>query len=236
MIDNAKGRRQFADPLDSSAEVDFRGGERGKYAHRFGEVARDEELAAEFLRDKGFEVVPIAQNRFAKTPDFRLMKRSKLVAYCEVKTFERDEWINKMLDAANPGELVGGGRRDPIYNRIANAIHTAAKQLEDANSNHDVLSVLLLVNRDKMAKYQDLVSVIAGKWDPLAGIHDRAHLQFSEGRIRQERFKIDLYIWLDAFADGAPRVGGFFFGNYENRPRACSLFGIRDEAVKTVAL
>jgi hypothetical protein len=152
-----------------------------------------------------------------------------------VKTFERDVWIDKMLDSVRPGELAGGVRNDPIYNRIANAIHTASKQLVSMNPDHEALNILVLVNRDKQTKYQDLVSVTTGKWDPLAGIHDKTHGQFSEGRIREEKYKIDLYVWLDALKEGQPELRGYFFGNYQNRPKVCSLFGIDAEAVKSVA-
>ena len=235
MINNARARKQSEDASRVPPEVDFRGGERGKYAHLFGEATLDEELSARFLRDKGFEVHRVNEDRLSKTPDFRLLSQGKLVAYCEVKTFERDVWIDKMLDSVCPGELTGGVRNDPIYNRIANAIHMASKQLVSMNPDHEALNILVLVNRDKQAKYQDLVSVTTGKWDPLAGIHDKTHVQFSEGRIREEKYKIDLYVWLDTLKEGQPELRGYFFGNYGNRPKACSLFGIDAEAVKSVA-
>jgi hypothetical protein len=232
---NSVRERKQLDDFDLRSPVDFRHGERGKYAHRFGEVQRDEELAARYVAERGFQVSRVEEDRFAKTPDFRLLKDGHLVAYCEVKTFERDVWLDKMLAEAQPGSLAGGLRSDPIYNRISNAIHTAARQLVSANPNHDALNALVIVNRDKPARYQDLVSVITGKWDPLAGIHDKTHEQYSEGRISKEKYEIDLYIWLDANKDDLPKVRGYFFGNFENRSRVCSLFGVDQDAVKTVA-
>jgi hypothetical protein len=235
MKNSIRDRKQIDDSLELSADIDFRGGERGKYAHRFGEVERDEELAAQYLVGQGFRVARIGADRFAKTPDFRLLKDGKLVAYCEVKTFERDVWLDRMLVEAPSGSLAGGARPDPVYNRISNAIHTAAKQLASANQDHGMLNILVLMNRDNRAKYQDLVSVTTGKWDPLAGIHDKTHEQLSEGRIREEKSQIDLYVWLDAYKDDPPKLRGFFFGNYESRPKVCLLFGIDPDAVKTVA-
>jgi hypothetical protein len=235
MRNNIRDRKQFDDSLELPADIDFRSGERGKYAHRFGEVERDEELAAQYLVGQGFQVARIEEDRFAKTPDFRLLKDGKPVAYCEVKTFERDVWLDRMLAEAPSGSLAGGSRPDPIYNRISNAIHTAAKQLASANRDHGMLNILVLINRDKQAKYQDLVSVTTGEWDPLAGIHDKTHEQFSEGRIREEKSQIDLYVWLDACNDDPPKLRGLFFGNYESRPTVCSLFSIDPGAVKTLA-
>jgi hypothetical protein len=235
MKNNVRERNQVDDSLDLPTDVDFRGGERGKYAHRFGEVERDEELAAQYLVGQGLQVARIGEDRFAKTPDFSLLKDGKVVAYCEVKTFKRDVWLDRMLADAPSGTLAGGSRPDPIYNRISNAIHTAAKQLVSANRDHGVLNILVLMNRDEQAKYQDLVSVATGKWDPLAGIHDKTHEQYSEGRIQEEKSKIDLYVWLDACKDDPPKPRGFFFGNCESRKRVCSLFGIDPDVVKTVA-
>jgi hypothetical protein len=235
MKNNVRDRKQLDDSGDLHSQVDFRHGERGKYAHRFGEVQHDEELAAKYLAERGFQVARIGQDRFAKTPDFRLLKDGQLVAYCEVKTFERDVWLDKMLAEAQPGSLAGGLRSDPIYNRITNAIHTAARQLVSANPNHDALNILVIVNRDKPASYHDLVSVITGKWDPLAGIHDKTHEQYSEGRISKEKYEIDLYIWLDANHDDFPKASGYFFGNFETRSKVCLYFGIDQDAVKTVA-
>jgi hypothetical protein len=79
------------------------------------------------------------------------------------------------------------------------------------------------------------VSVITGKWDPLAGIYDKTHGQYSEGRISKEKYEIDLYIWLDTNKDDLPKVASYFFGNFENRPKVCLLFDIDPGAVKTVA-
>jgi hypothetical protein len=233
MKNNVSDESRVDDPLDIP-EVNFRGGERGRYAHRFGEVVRDEELAAEFLTSRGIQAARVEEDRFAKTPDFRLMKEGRLVAYCEVKTFEQDVWLEKMLAHAKPGELAGCARNDPIYNRISNAIHNAARQMDTVNQNHEVLNVLVMVNRDGQAKYRDLVSVVSGQWDPLAGIHDKTRGQFSEGRIRDEKCRIDLYVWLDAIGDDPPRLRGFLFGNFENRVRVCSLFGINAAEVITV--
>ncbi len=65
MKNNIRENESLDETLDVPAEVDFRGGDRGKYAHRFGEVSHDEELVAEFLRNKGFAVEMIDRNRFA---------------------------------------------------------------------------------------------------------------------------------------------------------------------------
>src|SRR5277367_276307 len=122
---------------DMKPEYDFSAGERGKHAHLFGEISEDEALVEAFWREKGLipERFEKEHTRFSKSPDFKLYKDGLLVAYCEVKSFQHDGWLDKRLEAAKRGEL-GELRQDPIYNRISNAVHTAVKQLETVNPDH----------------------------------------------------------------------------------------------------
>lgn len=219
------------------AEYDFKGGERGRHAHLFGEVSEDENLVAAFWKEKGFDPQRFekAETRFAKSPDFRLYKDSRLVAFCEVKTFQHDAWLDKKLAEAGPGELVGGLRPDPIFNRISNVVHTAAKQLEAVNPNHELLNFLVLVNRDKSAKAIDLDSVLTGYLDPLHGVFERTHTQFSEGRIREEKRKIDLYSWMTPTSDGRLACKRLFFGSNKTSDQVCKLIGVNPNEIKVIA-
>ena len=217
-------------------EYDFSAGEQGKHAHLFGEVSEDEALVGSFWREKGLipERFEKEHTRFSRSPDFKLYKDSRLVAYCEVKTFQHDGWLDKEMEAAKPGELVGGLRQDPIYNRISNAVHTAVKQLESINPDHDVFNILVLVNHDKAAKYADLVSVLTGYWDPLQGIIEKTHTQFSEGRIQAEKRKIDLYVWLKTASGGQLQLG-YFFGNNQSVDSVSHLLNIDRSKVRMIS-
>src|SRR5216684_7048277 len=73
------------------------------------------------------------ERREGKTPDFRVFAQSELVAYCEAKHVQRDEWLDKQLENAQPLEIVGGMRLDPIFNRLTAHIHTATKQFAAVN-------------------------------------------------------------------------------------------------------
>jgi len=143
-------------------------------------------------------------------------------------------WRDKEMEAAKPGELVGGLRQDPIYNRISNAVHTAVKQLESINPDHDVFNILVLVNHDKAAKYADLVSVLTGYWDPLQGIIEKTHTQFSEGRIQAEKRKIDLYVWLKTASGGQLQLG-YFFGNNQSVDSVSHLLNIDRSKVRMIS-
>src|SRR5574341_301249 len=72
----------------------------------------DEDLVLEILSDKGLrpERFSKQERRMGKTPDFRVFCGDVLVCYCEVKSIEEDTWLDKQLEAAAPGEIVGGGR------------------------------------------------------------------------------------------------------------------------------
>lgn len=222
---------------DMKPEYDFSVGERGKYAHRFGEVSEDEAAVASFWREKG--LIPRRfekdHTRFSKSPDFKLYKDNRLVAYCEVKSMQHDSWLDKELEATEPGELAGGLRQDPIYNRISNVVHTAVKQFEAVNSSHGVLNFLVLVNRDISAKRRDLVSVLTGYWDPLKGRFEKTHTQFSEGRIREEKCKVDLYAWMEPDSDNQLIPKGYYFGNKRGMEQAGPLLGLDTSKVKMVS-
>ena len=232
--------KQAEEPNDADAmrpQYDFSHGVRGRHAHLFGEIAADEERVRDWLGSRGFEVQTFDKQatRFARTPDFRLFRDGALIAYCEVKSFAKDRWLDEQLDQAQPGELAGGLRPDPIYNRISNGVHTAAQQLRAVNPDHQFLNILVLVNHDKAAKREDLVSVLTGKWDPLHGISDKTHTQYSEGRIREEKREIDLCLWIDSLSTERPfECRLCFTGNDKTRGRICELFALDPDKMKIV--
>src|ERR1700756_1632634 len=56
-----------------------------------------------------------------RTPDFRIMREGQLSAYCEIKS-PRDDWLDEEIEKVALGQLAGGARRDPTFNRIARHI------------------------------------------------------------------------------------------------------------------
>jgi hypothetical protein len=113
--------------------------------------------------------------------------------------------------------------------------HTAAQQLRSVNPVHEFLSFLVLVNHDKAAKGEDLISVLTGQWDPLHGIFDETHTQYSNGRIREEKREIDLYLWFDSFTEHEPfKYRLVHFGNDKTRDQVCNMLEIDPKAIKNV--
>lgn len=100
--------------------------------------------------------------RKGKTPDFRVFAGNELAFYCEVKTAQEDEWLDKQWAAAPPLTLVGGSRPDPIYNRISNYISIGVGQLDAVNPAIESPNVLAIVNGDDGAGFTDLIQVLTG--------------------------------------------------------------------------
>ncbi len=225
-----------SDEDEMRPEYDFSRGLRGVHAHRFSKLSSDEALVLGYWQGKGFEVGGFskADMRDLKTPDFRLSRNGVELALCEVKSYLRDEWLEAQLKDSAPGELVGGLRPDPIFNRISNSVHTAFKQFDSVNSDHQLLNFLFLVNHDTSANPEDLDRVLTGYEDPLHGRFDPTCTQFSEGRIREEKRRIDLYVWMDYKSSDQIRLRRLFFGNMETRESVCNLLSIDHALIKNI--
>ncbi|HEV3040556.1 MAG TPA: hypothetical protein VHA33_22525 [Candidatus Angelobacter sp.] len=104
---------------------------------------------------------------------------------------------DKQLDNAPPLTLVGGARPDPVYNRITTHIHNAANQFKALNPNREFPNVLVFTNSDHHCGMPDLMSVLTGNFYSDSGSVEPIFKEFSEGRIREEKHTIDLYVWHD---------------------------------------
>lgn len=172
-----------------------------------GEEFAIEWLARRSLRAERFSK---AQTRQSKTPDFRVFKGTEFVLYCESKHVQYDAWLDKQLANAQPLEIVGGLRHDPIYNRLADRIHDAAKQFNAANADRQFPNVLIFTNSDTHCGFPDLLSVLTGDFHAESGAVDPIFKQISEGRIRDEKLTIDLYVWLND-SKGKEQKGSLYF-------------------------
>ena len=148
----------------------------------------DEQRVAEFLNKYGFvcKQYPSKQKRAGKTPDFQVYKDDSLLSFCEVKSVQYDTWED-------------GGRKDPTFNRLTNDIHTAVKQLDAVNPNQETLNVLAIVNHDFKCSFQDLLAVLTGNFYSTNNEVYSIYRQFSDGRIKSEKERIHLFIWLDDY-------------------------------------
>lgn len=160
----------------------------------------DEYLVERFLVEKG--LVPKRfekrERRNGKTPDFKVLSKSdELLFYCETKTISEDMWLNEQLDLVPPCTIVGGLMNDPTFNNIANKIHEAVTQFNAVNANLGVPNVLFFVNHEKGYNFGDLLAVLTGDFYANSGVKYPIYRKFSEGRIKNDKGKIHLYLWFE---------------------------------------
>lgn len=197
---------------------------------------RGERVALDFLIKHGLrgERFTKEEMRKGKTPDFRVFRDGKFVLFCEAKHVQHDDWLDKQLDEAPPMKLVGGSRPDPVYNRLTTHIHNAAKQFQAVNPDHKFPNVLVFANSDHHCGMTDLVSVLTGNFYSDSGSVDPIFKGFSEGRIREEKYLIDLYVWHNDFA-GAKQTEQFFWNEGSPHYQAlCTLLGSNPENHKRI--
>ena len=143
-----------------------------------------------------------AEMRRGRTPDFRVFAGSELAFYCEVKTAQEDDWLDKQLAEAPPLTLVGGSRPDPTYNRVSNHIHSAVGQFDAVNPAMERPNILALFNGDEGAGFEDLIQVVTGNAYCDGGEGIPMFREFLEGRIREEKLRVHLYLWFNARKSG----------------------------------
>ncbi|MDI3477948.1 MAG: hypothetical protein PWQ59_1473 [Thermoanaerobacterium sp.] len=133
-----------------------------------------------FLESKGFVAKKIPESNI-KTPDFEVYKEGELVFYCEEKTLEYDDFE--------------GLKNDSTYNAISRHLHTAAKQFNSINPNHEVPNVLAVVNLDTLKNIHDLFISLTGYAlldnGKYMKIHKVGH------RIVEDISQVDLFLWFD---------------------------------------
>jgi hypothetical protein len=137
------------------------------------------------------------------------MDGARLFAYCEVKS-PRDEWLDGQVDKAEPGEIVGGLRSDPVFHRLSKMIEKAAKQFDSVNPGRSVPNILAIVNHDDSSHLGDLIETLTGMFHAENGTRHPTMKHVSEGRIRDAKCRIDLYLWMEG---GAGRPQGCLFGD-----------------------
>lgn len=182
-----------------------------------------EQVAIDFCASHGLQCERFikAEIRTGKTSDFRVYKGEQLVFYCEAKHVQHDDWLDEQLEKARPEEIVGGLRPDPICNRIAGHIHEGAKHFKAVNHDRQYPNVLVFTNSDTSCGFGDLVSTLTGNFYAKGGTVDPIYKRVSEGRIREEKLTIDLYVWFDKWRCGKKK--SFFIKGSPHYPALCAL-------------
>lgn len=198
-------------------------------------ISPSEQTVAAYFESLGLMPVrfPKQEMRRGRAPDFRVLRGGELAFFCEVKNAQEDRWLDEQGKDAEPGTVYGGSRHDPVYNRVANYVHTAAGQFAAVNAEAQRPNVLAIVNEDRMAGFPDLRSVLTGNFYSEDDPPDPIFRDISEGRIREDRFRIDLYLWFDAGRTRPHMV--FTQANPAHDAALCDYFGVKPEQVKRFA-
>lgn len=190
-----------------------------------------ETVANVFLEEHGLKCERFAKDevRQGKTPDFRVFLDEQMVMYCEVKEIREDDRIDQLLDQHPTGTTVMVGGNDSTYNRVSAKIHDAVQQFDAVNPSHEIANVLFLVNFEVGVDVQDLHAVLTGYLPTDGGGKFKGFGKYSNGRIAEEKTRIDLYLWRErdseikfTFVDDASPHAGFLrhvFGKTGDRGR-----------------
>jgi hypothetical protein len=166
-----------------------------------------------------------------RTPDFKVMRDGKLVAFCEVKS-PRDDWLEEQIESALPGQFVGGARADPTFNRIARHIQKSASQFNAVNADRALPNILVFVNHADASHRNDLYETLTGTFETDSGKRIGTVRHISEGRIGEVRQHIDLYIWIDCKTSF---VGLYLFNDLTSPgviDALCDLFGLEASDIR----
>lgn len=185
--------------------------------------AEDQKLVEEIIFNPNHLDLQKIPRSSKLTADFQVTLNGSVVAYCELKS-PHDDWLDKLLDLADPFQIVGGWREDPIFKKIRKHANKASKQFEACNPTRNVPDILLFVNHDDGSDFSDLMETFTGQFHADDGSR---HATMSDIASSLERAKsqIDLCIWVDG---KSRRVQGFYMNegtspNYLNQ--LCILFG-----------
>jgi Ribosomal protein L7/L12 dimerisation domain len=196
----------------------------------------DEDADIKLIQELIFQPREIVLQRFnkeetekGKTPDFKLIKKSKLYGYCELKS-PRDDWVFTFPDKSKPGESGVETRHSPTSNNLARQIMSAVDQLDAINPNHGLPNVLVLVNHAVGRTRSDLHVTLAGI--PLPGGPNLFTLKLDHQKeVWAAARRVDLFLWVD------PRERSWqplYANDAVHRATVCSLLGIQEEVSQRV--
>ncbi len=160
-----------------------------------------EKCVKTFMEGRGFtcERFTKQETRKGRTPDFRVYQNGEFRFYCEVKSISKDQWLDEQLAAAPPGEIVGGLRNDPTFNRISKDIYKAVSQFDAVNPDLESPNVIAFVNNEgSHCNYGDLLSTVTGNFYAESGEIDHIYGKYSDGRIRDRKSHVHMFVWLEA--------------------------------------
>jgi len=193
---------------------------------------QNEKLVTEFLEERNFTCFRFPEEDIGKhlTPDFRVYRGTQFCFFCEVKSIDKDIWLDQQLSTVPPGTIAGGLRPDPTFNRLTTDIHNAIKQFDAVNGDLKYPNVLAFVNNEFTCGVHDLYEVFTGNCRGENGLLYPFSKKYSDGRIKEEKERIHMFLWIDK----CKKNHNFMFSNLQNTHcrSLCTLFGKDPDLIK----
>ena len=196
---------------------------------RYPTEAEDQKLTEDLVfNPHGLTLLKIPKG-VNRTPDFQVMQGGVPVAYCELKS-PRDEWLAEKLDETLSGQIVGGCRNDPTFNRIGRLAQKAADQFRSVNDIRSLPNILVIVNHDDASGFGDLIETFTGLFHAADGSRHVTMPQVAS-RLKHAKEHIDLCVWIDWKTDQ-----DHYYFNFASTPndvnQLCSLRGKNSADIK----
>jgi hypothetical protein len=183
-------------------------------------VTRGEKKAQEFFHGHGLRAVKISRKASGggKVPDFMVYKGDRLAFYCEEKSLERSDRTQELIDkelqnpkservrVIAPGSyvvIVKDGKNPGSRTRIADRIHEAVGQFDSINGRLKYPNVLCFSNFGGVLSAEDLAQILEVKNSKSSRLPISVTPPSGDvmNRIKDEKYRIHLYIWLDAMVE-----------------------------------
>jgi hypothetical protein len=136
--------------------------------------------------------------------------------------------LDDLLHNAPSETIVGGARRDPIFNRLARLLERAASQFAAVNPSRRELNILAYVNHDPASRYADLHETLTGYFLASDGSTHPTVRRIAEDWIGEAKRRVDVFLWFE----GANMWGLINDADPMRVRRVCALFGFDQDKIK----
>ena len=169
---------------------------------KFIRMTPSEQYVCDLFKDRyGISLTKIDDigGKNGQEPDFEFLENGKRIFVCELKEYETlDPSEETGWETIHyPDGSIGHTRDSNAPNKISGSIHQAYKQLKK----YDEPKILVFLNHYPGLDVRDLEETYRGfnKFEVDGEtVVDVYYRRASEGVIKEEKNKIDLYVWIDA--------------------------------------
>lgn len=193
----------------------------------------DVQRIIELLTREGLEVKKLDEQEGKRTPDLIAHAGGKLAFYCEVKSILEDSWLEDLVSKAPEGMLIPvEEKNDSTHSRITTKVHEAAAQFRSVNPEGEHPNILAIVNHDtRYSDFRTLRRTVTGKFYTDEGKGYPICCRYSEGRIKDEKREIDLYLWVEH-----DKIVYCLFAGKDNKAYAdlCAYLGLNPKEIEEI--